>query len=61
LLHLGGEGALLESITVLKRPSYPVSEVMSACTKLALFKPRSSAALVAAAIAIGVQLTPTTV
>ncbi|CPA77263.1 Uncharacterised protein [Mycobacterium tuberculosis] len=34
---------------------------MSACTKLAVVKPRSSAALVAAATAVGVRSMPTTV
>src|ERR1700757_3325451 len=34
---------------------------MSACTKLALVRPRSAAALVAAAMAVGVRSTPTTV
>jgi hypothetical protein len=34
---------------------------MSACTKLAVVKPRSWAAVVAVATAVGVRSTPTTV
>ena len=49
------------STTVLKRPSCPLNVVMSACSKLALLSPRSSAAFVAAATAVGVRSTPCTV
>ena len=46
---------------VLKRSSYPVKVVMSACTKVALARPRSCAAWFAAATAVGVRSMPTTV
>ena len=46
---------------VLNRPSNPVNEVMSSRTNVALDRPRSYAALVAAATAVGVSSMPTTV